>query len=355
MQRISILCVACSLSFCAGWIFKDPFVNLLLGDYKTTKAVTVIEESPVVIELTPEQQDFWAYLEQFNQLPENPTEEMIAVYNTKGIAPKFQYLKSSKNSVIGDIKGLTAHRERFIQRYPWVQPLLDQYSIEVPISTQRFSGTAKEIGEKYEELMMVCRKCNATSENEKTFVANYLEGLLVVDYIFACGSAKDKQQAMDVVDGVYMANELLDPFRKKLEASFIAQASRDIGWAIMADHPESIRTARASTIARGFFEYSPADNVNFCKWMLHVKSIRGSDKENIQKIYRGIVHNEQVRIGLLSYSIYSAHSYELGRPPDAPWLMVIQILFKRLYPKDHATRYKQYLSLLDAAYPRIKS
>lgn len=345
----------CSIGFSAGWIFKDPFVNLLLGDHKSIRSATVTENRPPQISLTPAQEEFWKYLEQFNRLPENPTEEMIAVFNAKGIAPEFRYLKASKTSVLGDSKGLTAHRERFVKRYPWVQPLLDQYSIDVPISSERFSGTAKEIGEKYEKLMMVCRKCNATPENEKTFVINYLEGLLVVDFIYACGAAKDKQEAMDVIDGVFTANELLDPFRKNLEARFIAPASRDIGWAAIADYPELIWGNTPACVSSGFGEYSPSVKINFSKWMLLTKSIRGSDSDNTQKIYRGIIHNEQVKLGLLSYSIYSAHSHELGRPADAPWLIVIKILFKRLYPKDHVARYNQYLTLLDAAYPKNKS
>lgn len=345
----------CSLSFCAGWIFKDPFVKLLLGDHKSIRAAATSESSLLQAPLTTAQEEFWAYLEQFNKLPENPTEEMIAITKTKGIAPEFKYLKTSKTSVLGDIKGLTAHREQFIKRYPWVQSLLNQYSIEIPISAERFSGTTQEIGEKYEKLMMVNRECKATPENEKSYVSNYLEGLLVVDFVYACGTQKDKRESMDIIDGVFKANELLDPFRRKLEPGLIAPASRDIGWAIIVDYPGTMFTGRASTIARGFFEYSPADKINFSKWMLNIKNIPEADKSNIQKINRGIIHNEQVKIGLLSYSIYSAHSHELGRPADSPWQIVIKILFKRLYPKDHVTRYNQYLTLLDAAYPQNNS
>ncbi len=338
----------CLLAFSAGWVFKDPFVKLLLSDRKS-----MVASEPVVV-LTPAQKEFWDYLEQFNRLPENPTEEMIAVYNAKGIPPEFRYLKTSKTSVLGDISGLIQHRDRFIKRYSWVQPLLDQYTIEIPISSLRFSGTAEEIGEKYEKLMMVNRECKATPENEKSYVTNYLEGLLVVDFVYACGTQKDKRESMDIIDGVFKANELLDPFRRKLEGVFIAPASRDIGWPIIVDYPGTMFTGRATTIASGFFEYSPADKINFGKWMLNNNSIPEADKSNIQKIKRGIIHNEQVKIGLIGYSIYSAHSHELGRPEDAPWLIVIKILFKRLYPEDHAVRYSEYLTLLDAAYPKTE-
>ena len=353
---LSTICVVVIVS---GWLLKDPTDKIILAPaLNNTPAVSTGVENPPQVtslapKLSPAQVEFWDYLEQFNRLPENPTEEMIAVYNTKGIAPEFRYLTTSKNSVLGDIQGLTAHRELFPKRYPWVQPLLDKYEIEIPISGERFSGTAEEIGKKYDKLMLVSRKCKATPENEKTFVTNYLEGLLVVDFIYACGTPKDKEDGMKVIDGVYRANLLLDPFRKDLEVSFIAPASRDIGWAAIADYPELIWGNTLGFISTGFFHYNPADNINIKKWILRTKAIRGMQHADIQDTQRGIIHNEQVRIGLISYSIYSAHLHELGRPADDPWLVVIEILFKRLYLKDHGDQYQRYLTLLNAAYPKI--
>ena len=262
---LSTICVVVIVS---GWLLKDPTDKIILAPaLNNTPAVSTGVENPPQVtslapKLSPAQVEFWDYLEQFNRLPENPTEEMIAVYNTKGIAPEFRYLTTSKNSVLGDIQGLTAHRELFPKRYPWVQPLLDKYEIEIPISGERFSGTAEEIGKKYDKLMLVSRKCKATPENEKTFVTNYLEGLLVVDFIYACGTPKDKEDGMKVIDGVYRANLLLDPFRKDLEVSFIAPASRDIGWAAIADYPELIWGNTLGFISTGFFHYNPADNIN---------------------------------------------------------------------------------------------
>ena len=355
---ISTICIVVTV---LTWSYNDKsgvMTPIFVSNDNLSAQIDVKNHSQATapaIKLSPAQVEFWNYLEQFNRLPENPSKEMIAVYNTKGIAPEFQYLEVSKTSVLGDIKGLTEHRERFVKRYKWVQPLLDKYSIEVPISAERFSGAAKEIGGKYDELMLVSRKCKATPENEKTFVTNYLEGLLVVDFIYACGTPTDKQEGMKVIDGVYRANLLLDPFRKDLEVSFIAPASRDIGWAAIADYPELIWGNTLGFISTGFFHYNPADNVNFKKWILRTKAIRGMQHADTQDTQRGIIHNEQVRIGLISYSIYSAHSHELGRPANDPWLVVIEILFKRLYPTDHAIRYQQYLTLLNAAYPKISS
>ena len=355
VQRISILCVMCLLGFSAGWIFKDPFVNLLLGDRKSIRSATVTENRPPQIPLTPAQEEFWKYLEQFNRLPENPTEEMVAVYNTKGIAPEFHYLKASGKSVIGDIKGLTAHRDRFIKRYSWVQPLLDQYSIEIPISALRFSGTAEEIGEKYEKLMMVNWKCKATPENEKSYVTNYLEGLLVVDFVYACGTANDKRESMEIIDGVFEANMILHPFRKSLEKKFMAPASREIGWAVIADLPELTERMTRILVKNGFSEISPADRVSLRIWMLNTKALRQTENERDKELHQGMNHNDYVRVGLLDYAIFKLHTYEVVRPHDNPELVVIKILFKRLFPKDHAAQYQRYLTLLNNAYPKIKS
>lgn len=354
-----LLCTICVAVAISVWLLTDGSNKFITANVsKNISAISSEVQNPALAtpsapKITAAQVEFWNYLEQFNRLPENHTEEMIAVYNARGIAPEFHYMEASKTSVLGDIPGLTAHRELFPKRYPWVQPLLDRYEIEIPISSERFSGTAEEIGKKYDKLMLVSRKCKATPENEKTFVTNYLEGLLVVDFIYACGTPKDKEDGMKVIDGVYRANLLLDPFRKDLEASFIAPASRDIGWAAIADYPELIWGNTLGFISTGFFHYNPADNINIKKWILRTKAIRGMQHADIQDTQRGIIHNEQVRIGLISYSIYSAHSHELGRPADDPWLVVIEILFKRLYPKDHDDQYQQYLTLLNAAYPKI--
>ncbi len=301
---------------------------------------------------TPAQIEFWNYLEPFNRLPEKPSEAAIAVYNTKGIAPKFRYLENSKTSVFGDTAGLAAHRARFVKRYPWVQPLLEHYGIEVPIPTERFSGSVKEIGQKYEQLMLASHKCANTPANEKTFVSNYLEGLLVVDFIYACGTPKDKQEAIPVLDGVFIANTLSLPFNKALGASFMTPASRDIGWAVMADFLGQISGMTRILIRSGFSEYSPADNVNFCKWLLRIQEQHPMLSKNDQDMYRGHINNEQVSVGLLSYAIYCAHTNEGVDPHRAPGSVIIGILFNRLYPKDHAAQYQRYQTLFNAAYPK---
>ncbi len=312
------------------------------------------QEIPEAPKLTPAQVEFWEYLEPFNRLPENPTDEAIAVYNTKGIAPEFRYLKESKTSVLGDIKGLTDHRELFVKRYPWVGSILDEYSIDIPISTERFSGTAEEIGKKYEEFMNTSAKLGANATNEKIFVTNFLEGLLVVDYLYARGTTDDKDHGLKVIDGVFHANGVIHPFHKTLERKLLTPASMDIGWPIIADYPERLWALTPNRIWRGFFYYGSAGKVNFNKWMLKTDGIREMQNPNRQELYRGLIHNEQVRVGLLSYSIYTMHLNEVVRPSDGSGLIVIKILFKRLYPKDHDKKYRQYLALLDAAYPIIK-
>lgn len=302
--------------------------------------------------LTPAQIEFWKYLEKFNRLPDNPTEEMVAVYNTKGIPQKFHTIKESENSVIGDIQGLTAHREIFPKRYPWVQTLLDRYEIEIPISAERYSGNMREIGRGYEILMSACRKFKDKPEDEKAFVTNYLEGLLVVDFIHACGSSTDKQKSRDLIDGVFRVNPMIHPFKSKLDADLITPATKQIGWAIYGNFPEFMDGMGPAVIFGGYSRENHVDRVDFLKWMMTTKGIPKMETEYHQKIHQGLIHNELVNAGLLSYSIYKLHSHEEVRPKDSPGLVVIEILFKRLFPRDHAAEYQRYLSLLDAAYPK---
>ena len=280
---------------------------------------------------------------------------MVAVYNTKGIAPAFHAIKESDTSVIGDIEGLTAHRELFPKRYPWVQPLLDQYDIEIPISDERFSVDVQVIDTNYKILMSVSQKCEDTPENEKIFVTNYLEGLLVVDFVYACGTANDKRESMEIIDGVFEANMILHPFRKSLEKKFMAPASREIGWAVIADLPELTERMTRILVKNGFSEISPADRVSLRIWMLNTKALRQTENERDKELHQGMNHNDYVRVGLLDYAIFKLHTYEVVRPHDNPELVVIKILFKRLFPKDHAAQYQRYLTLLNNAYPKIKS
>ncbi len=276
----------------------------------------------------------------------------MAVYNTKGIAPAFHAIKESDTSVIGDIEGLTAHRELFPKRYPWVQPLLDQYDIEIPISDERFSVDVQVIDTNYKILMSVSQKCEDTPENEKIFVTNYLEGLLVVDFIYSSGSATDKQKSQRIIDGVFDVNLVRHPFRSKLEASLIRPATKQIGWAVYGDFPQFMDGLGPAVIFGGFSKNNHADRVDFYKWMMSTKGIPKVETEYHQKIHQDLIHNELVNAGLLSYSIYKLHTYKAVRPENSPGLVVIKILFKRLFPKDHAAEYQRYLSLLDAAYPK---
>jgi hypothetical protein len=212
-----------------------------------------VKQSPQASELTPAQVEFWNYLEQFNRLPEEPTEEAIVVFNAKGIAPDFCHLETSKSSVLGNLPGLAAHRDIFPQRYPWVRQLLDDYSIKIPISVGRFSGNAGEIGQHYTKLMRAYHRCEETRANEKALVVNFLEGLLVVDYLYACGTPEDKREAMKVIDGVFQVNYISHPFRKALGEKLLSPASRDIGWPAIADYPELIWGLTPILIRGGFF------------------------------------------------------------------------------------------------------
>lgn len=373
-RRFLSRCAVLVVVLCIAYLISDLFFERFLVSQKTNSPASQPAKSPAnppvstpenlaetqaaepKAALTPAQVEFWNYLEQFNRLPDNPTEQMVAVYNTKGIPPEFHTIKESDTSAIGDIEGLTTHRELFPKRYPWVQPLLDQYEIEIPISAERFSGSAHAdahvIAKSYERLMSVSHKCDDTPENEKIFVTNYLEGLLVVDFIYSSGSATDKQQSQRIIDGIFRVNLVWHPFRSKLEASLIKPATKQIGWAVYGDYPEFMEGMGPAVIFGGFLRENHADKVNFLKWMMTTKGIPKVETEYHQKIHQDLIHNELVNAGLLSYSIYKLHTYERVRPKDSPGMVVIKILFKRLFPKDHAAEYQRYLSLLDAAYPK---
>lgn len=303
--------------------------------------------------MTPEQIKFWDYLASFNRLPDNPSEEAVAIYHAKGIAPHFNYLEPSKRSVLGDLDGLKKHRELFPTRYPWVATLLRAYALEIPISAERFKGTAKEIGNNYKDLMETHMGCKASDETEKQFVAHVLEGLLVVDYVYARGSAEDRSVAHEIWQGVVTTNGITHPFDESLGESLIIPATYDIAWAAIADTPGKMWGVATSNILSGFRHRAPLKRTEFAKWVLLNAEIPGRAEKPEDDVFWGLLHNWRMQAGLRQYSIYALHRGKYARPQDSSWGAVIQSVFRIHFGTQHKVEYAKYRQLLDAAYPKI--
>lgn len=299
------------------------------------------------------QREFWDYLEQFNTLPENPSEHAVGIFNAKGVAPTFEYLPPSPNSVFGDVDGLREHRELFVDRYPWAKKLINQYDLEIPISEKRFARSAKGIEYQYNKLMRTLGGCEANDETKRQFVLNFLEGLLVVDYVYARGTSEDREVADDVWRGVFVVNYMIHPFEKELAEDLIIPATRDIGWATISAYPEKMWGLTPSMLTRGFRLYAPVERVKVAKWLLFTDGIPQKANDLESSVHWGLMHNWRMEAGLSEYSIYAAHCTEAVRPADKPWGQVVKNVFRITYGKDFNSEYSKYKRLLDAAYPKI--
>ncbi len=296
------------------------------------------------------QREFWKYLERFNRLPENASEEALAIYNTKGIAPSFQYLTPSLDSVLGNIELLKQHRKIFGERYPWVNTLIKEYDLEVPISEERFSGTAKQIGKNYETLMTKFIGFKLGDLKEREFVANLLEGLLVVDFVYAKGNENDRDSADDIWRGVFKFN-LGNPFSVALSDKLIIPATKQIGWATIATTPKKMWGLTTAMLSGGFHSHAPVERIQLSKWILLTDGIPGKASSPEKNLDWGLMHNCHMQAGLKEYSIYVAHCIEGVRPAEKPWGQVISNIFRITYGKESKKEYTQYKQLLDAAYP----
>lgn len=304
---------------------------------------------PLEQDMNMAQKEFWNYLEQFNRLPENPTDVMQRIFDTKGVAPDFIYLSSSKSSVFGNIKGAMAHSAVFTQRYPWVRKLLEKYQITLDVDEILFAGSAQQILQNYQGFTE--NKLNLS--NRVTYTKQWLECLLVLDYVFAHGSMEDRNSGIDLMSFIFDPPAIKYSSVEKLEElgyEMEVPAARDIAMALIDDFPEEV-SELASVYPLMIFEncLSPDNFVNYAKWALRVEAFK--KWENTRRLYIAHVGNSCVRNALKSYTVYWYHCHEAVRPEKGWADIAIQQLFKGLYSDNHKQEYGKYIKLLDTAYP----
>lgn len=254
----TVLCASCSKKKSLGGteVLRCEMVKAVPFEPAFVEYKEVIQP-PSRDGMNTAQKEFWDYLNQFNRLPENASEEAVAIYSAKGTAPSFEYLSPSLFSVLGDIEGLKKHRDLFALRYPWVKSLTVEYGLEIAVSEKRFSGTAKEIGNKYSSLVKKFRGWDNKEYTEAEYVSSVLEGLLVVDYVYARGTESDRDSADDIWRGVFTAFYMSHSFEKELAHKLIIPATRDIGWATIAAYPEKMWGQTPSMLLSGFRLHAP--------------------------------------------------------------------------------------------------
>ncbi len=304
---------------------------------------------------TPAQIAFWNYIETYNRLPDKPSEIQRRIFATRGVAPAFQFITTSPKSVFADVVGMKAHRERFAQRYPWVRCLLDSEHITLEVDEDVFRGSVKEILEKhFKKIDGNYGRYLQHEPDRRQFTKRWLESLLAIDYIFACGSAQDRIDGLTMLSQTFSeaANSGLDSAGRMARGGELEiPAAFDIAMSIANEFPD-----RAPEKLLNFLPLllsstgDPAAYIECLKWALRVQSF--ARWNNLMQLNNIQVGNHCVRNGLLHYTIYWYHLHEKVRPDVGSSAIAIEALFEKIYGKQEGQKeHKKYLALLDAAYP----
>ncbi len=280
--------------------------------------------------ITTAQQAFWNYLETFHRLPDNPTDVQRRIFETGGEVTRFEFLSTSPVSLFADVAGMKAHRARFAQRYPWVARLLEKDKTTLEVDETVFQGSAKEILEKHDRKVAWARgNYYQTRGDRALFTKRWLESLLAVDYIFACGSPQDR------IDGLFLLGQTTraaaspgqdTPERAQRGAELEIPAVQQIAMPLaneFARHvPESLVNFLPSLISSAEI---PDAYIDCLKWTLRVKPFAQWD--NLMRLNQIEVGNHCVRNGLLHYTIYWYHLRENRRPDPGSAGLAIKALF----------------------------
>lgn len=301
---------------------------------------------------TPAQKAFWDYIETFNRLPDKPTEVQRQMLATKGEVKAFKFISTSPQSVFADVAGIKAHRERFEQRYLWVRSLLDKEHITLEVDEVLFSGTAAEIVKKHFEKVGDFRGNYYQPKGDRALYAqHWLESLLAVDYIVACGTKQDRVDAFQLLDQMLCAVAVSATDRAaratELEVPVITDIIMPIANALPEHCPERV-VSFLGLLLRS--TESPALYVDCMKWSLRVKEF--AKWPELTRLHRVFAGNHYVNQCLPHYTVFWYHLHDGARPDKGSSEMAVQALFTVLYGKQEGPKeHKKYLDLLNAAYP----
>ncbi len=309
--------------------------------------------------ITPAQQAFWDYIETFNRLPDNPTEVQKEIFATRGEAPQFKVISISPTSVFNDVEGMKAHRKLFTERYPWVKRLLEKEQITLEVNESIYQGTAKEISDKHRQMVGESSgNYFQPRRNRSLFTKRWLESLLVVDYIFACGSEQDRIDGFHLLTPTFTA---LAPRgdeatgRKEHGKELEIPAIFDIGIAIANQFSENMRGYVPEILLNALARVTlstgdTASYIEFLKWSLRVDALKKLESD--MDFHRILVGNACAENQMFHYIIYWYHLHEEVRPIEGSSAVAVKNLFNRIYGKQEGPKeHKKYLALLDAAYP----
>ncbi len=310
---------------------------------------------PVKNAITPAQVAFWDYIEAFHRLPDHPTDLQRRIFATRGEAKPFQIISTSPTSIMADVVGIKAHRVRFALRYPWVKKLLEHENITLEVDEAVFQGSAEEIVSKYfAKVGSTMNNYFQTDGDRRLFTKRWLESLLAIDYIFACGSAQDRKDGMDLLEhtmtqAAYSGAD--SPERAQRGAELEIPAIFDIAMPIANEFPDDVPKKLVNFLPHLITgRENAAAYIDCLKWTLRVPAF--TRWGNLVEGNQIEVSNQCVDHGLLHETIYWHHLQKSVRPNPGSTGQAVRALFDVIYGKmAGATEHQKYLGLLTAAYP----
>lgn len=315
----------------------------------------------------PAQQAFWDYLENFNRLPENPTDLQRRIFATQGKSKTFLIISTSPTSIMGNASGIKAYQPTFVARYPWVKTLLEKEGVTLEVDETVFQGQPMEVVKKHGQKL----SANADAYfvpllNRRVFIKRWLECLMAIDYIFAHGNKDDHKYGMYLVEQTVLATVMGASQRDERGDELEVPAVCDIIIPIANRFPENVseKLVKYTPYLITGDKNAPA-HVDALKWMLEVKEF--AKWEKLAENRRLEIGNQYVKHGLTHYAVYWHHLGKNTRPNPKSTGVAIKALFHRIFDSadygnwveaewsegkaNGKAEHQKYLALLDAAYP----
>ena len=186
------------------------------------------------------------------------------------------------------------------------------------------------------------------------FSKRFLETLLALDYIFACGSAQDRMDGLNLLEQVVrniMLAGIDSPEWSARAAELEIPAVVEIAIPIANEFPDDVPEKLVRFLPCMFpGKETAAACIYTYKWTLRVKAFAKWDATiDLNQV---LASNVLVTHGLLHYTIYWHHLQKNARPDADSNGQAVQALFDEIYGKQAAAKeHKKYLALLNAAYP----
>jgi len=275
------------------------------------------------------------FLESFNVPPSN-NKVGQKLWECNPNPPSFKYLGVADTDLLGNREEAAKFISQFEDRYSWVKPLKAKYGIEIAIS-KNFLSEKRDCMLNYRKYLFDVD----IVKNRKKYVARFLEGVCIADFLFAKGSLSDRELGIDVVSSIFRDLSFKSSKLRKIGKEMEIPAIIDVYWPILADHPDLLTSGNLSYATSVLNGCTDVEATRFEKWIIANDQLH--DLVDIDA-YKVSLYNRCIDFKALKYAFFILHTQGVMEHD----LNAQNLLFKRIFPqtyKKELIKYKKLLSL----------